>query len=127
MGHRKTTSARVAKIASKALRSNSTSRTTKKLAGALKVLDAITPLIRKLSAQDTALIQDPRIPALQQELERLKTLIVSLGTTNSSTDTTQKIEQLQKTSFSIFGKKKKSQTCQRPLDLDYNKAILYKE
>jgi hypothetical protein len=33
MGHRKTTSARVAKIASKALRSNSTSRTTKKLAG----------------------------------------------------------------------------------------------
>ncbi len=101
--------------------------TAKKLAGALKVLETITPLIRKLVGQDTALLQDPRIPALQQELESLKTLIVSLGTANSSTDTAQKIQELQKTSFSIFGKKKKCQTCQRPLDLDYNKAILYKE
>ena len=33
MGHRKTTSVKIAKIASKALRSSSTSRTTKKLAG----------------------------------------------------------------------------------------------
>ncbi len=33
MGHKKTTSTGVAKVASKALRSNSTSRTTKKLAG----------------------------------------------------------------------------------------------
>jgi hypothetical protein len=33
MGHRKTTSAKVARTASKALRSKSTSRTTKRLAG----------------------------------------------------------------------------------------------